>query len=447
MSKKLRRQIDQIIDEGTGSTRRVIVQMKVDDRELKEFLNIASSAAARRQLSISARQVLPPSAQLVRGGSRSKKQRLVRQKALKQTAQSMTSQVAAASMTMLTRQSLRALGEASLAPLVASEAFKEQVHKAGADGAKRATAPTTFWSSGSAALELEKDTLHTLPKKVSGVSDVFRNRRLRLPPVTRVDDLPREVLDHKTSAWGVEVTGALAVWGAYEVWGEGVKVAVLDTGIDPNHPDLVDGLAGWAELDVDGRLVEGSTAYDSGAHGTHCAGTIIGRNHSGKWIGMSPGAELYAGLVLKGGSGSDAQILAGLQWAIDSGVDIISMSLGGLSFEPEVHDTYTRTILNANRLGIPVVVAIGNDGQQTSGNPGNDFFAFSVGATDYRDRPAGFSGGRTQVISESRYISPQYLPLVYSKPDVSGPGVAVLSAVPGGKHEAWNGTSMATPHV
>jgi len=111
----------------------------------------------------------------------------------------------------------------------------------------------------------------------------------------------------------------------------------------------------------------------------------------------------------------------------------LSLSLGGLRMSPDVLDTYTRTILNANRLGIPVVVAAGNDGSQTTGSPGNDVFAFTVGATDIADRPAGFSGGRTQVITTSRYIDPKYLPLVYSKPEVTAPGVDVYSAVPGGR--------------
>src|SRR5206468_4512434 len=113
----------------------------------------------------------------------------------------------------------------------------------------------------------------------------------------------------------------------------------------------------------------------------------------------------------------------------------------------DVLDTYTRTIISANRVGIPVVAAVGNEGSQIVGTPGNDYFAFTVGATDAEDWAAGFSGGRTQVFVTSRYIQPQYLPLVYSKPDVSAPGVDIYSSVPGGKWEAWNGTSMATPHV
>jgi len=125
---------------------------------------------------------------------------------------------------------------------------------------------------------------------------------------------------------------------------------------------------------------------------------------------MAPEAEIFGGLVLNGGSGTDAQILAGMQWAIQKGADVISMSLGGLRMTPDVMDTYTRMIISANRLGIPVVVAIGNAGHQTSGGPGNDYFAFAVGATDVEDRAAGFSGGRTQIITASRYIRQKYGP-------------------------------------
>ena len=153
------------------------------------------------------------------------------------------------------------------------------------------------------------------------------------------------------------------------------------------------------------------------------------------------------GLVLKGGSGTYAQILAGMDWAIESGAEVINMSLGGVGFAPDVLDFYTRSIINANRIGIPVVVSIGNEGAQTSGAPGNDYFAFAVGATDYRDRPGGFSGGRTQVIEESRYIDDRYLPLIYSKPEVSAPGIAIRSCVPNNDYAVWNGTSMAAPHV
>src|SRR5262249_3101940 len=142
---------------------------------------------------------------------------------------------------------------------------------------------------------------------------------------------------------------------------------------------------------------------------------------------------------------------------IQKGAHVISMSLGGLRLSADVLDTYTRTIIIANQLGIPVVVAVGNEGSQTSGSPGNDYFAFTVGATDPSDWAAGFSGGPTHIFTSSPYIDPKSLPLVYSKPGVCAPGVNIYSSIPTdppakgknreGKWEAWNGTSMATPHV
>jgi subtilisin family serine protease len=128
-------------------------------------------------------------------------------------------------------------------------------------------------------------------------------------------------------------------------------------------------------------------------------------------------------------------------------VDVINMSLGGVWFDPEVRDDYMNSFISCLRLGIPVVVAIGNSGHQTTGTPGNDFFAFSVGATDHEDRIAGFSGGRTHIIRNSNILPKESLPLVYSKPDVSAPGVAIQSSIPRGRWKLLNGTSMAAPHV
>jgi subtilisin family serine protease len=288
------------------------------------------------------------------------------------------------------------------------------------------------------------------------VADIYANRTVKVPPVFKATSLPLVVEDNKCYTWGLAKSGALASWGAFGAKGKDVLVAVLDTGIDPDHPDLKGKIAGFAEFGRDGAKVADNltTPRDSGDHGTHCAGTIVGGNASGRWIGMAPDAKILAGMVLKPDEGStrpiygtDAQILAGMQWAMSKGADIISMSIGSLRLAADVVDTYSRAIINANRLGIPVVVSIGNEGSQTSGSPGNDYFAFTVGATDASDRAAGFSGGRTQIIENSRYISQEYLPVVYSKPDVSAPGVDIFSSVPGGSWEVMSGTSMATPHV
>lgn len=175
---------------------------------------------------------------------------------------------------------------------------------------------------------------------------------------------------------------------------------------------------------------------------------MVGGSSSGRLIGVAPEAKIAAGLVLNGEhGGTDAQVLAGIDWAVESGVDVLSMSLGGLEMNAETPPTYTEAILSCIEAGIPVVAAIGNDGHQTTGSPGSDLFALSVGAVDERRRVAGFSGGRTQIIRDTEFIDPKFLPLPYSKPDLAAPGVAVFSCVPGGKWKALNGTSMAAPHV
>jgi subtilisin family serine protease len=262
------------------------------------------------------------------------------------------------------------------------------------------------------------------------------------------EHLPPRVQENTASSWGVSRIGALSAWGAYNAWGEGVKVAVLDTGVDATHPDLKDKVTDWVEFDTNGAEVRSSTEpYDSDKHGTHCAGTIVGGRESGSWIGVAPEAKIAAALVMHEGAGTDAQILAGIDWAVRNNADVISMSLGGLSLDVEPPGPYTRAILTALASGVPVITAIGNEGSQTTGSPGNDWFAYAVGATDPWDRPAGFSGGRTHVLRQSAYLSPADLPLIYSKPEVSAPGVAIRSSVPGNRWNGFNGTSMATPHV
>ena len=128
------------------------------------------------------------------------------------------------------------------------------------------------------------------------------------------------------------------------------------------------------------------TSVVGGGYEGHHSLYIAGGRSSGRWIGMAPDAKLAVAIALDGEQGgTDAQVLAGIDWAVDRGVDVLNMSLGGLTLGPEVPSTCTEAILTSLRAGIPVVTAIGNDGQQITGSPGNDLLSFSVGATDYRD--------------------------------------------------------------
>ena len=433
MNTMVQRQVERLVDESSADAEvQVIVQTVTNDRRVTELMRASAASIRTRRSLITARDMVPPR----RGDLR----------APPENTPDASSSAFAQTENVARSRNLREAhkrGERALEPLLTWA----QVH--GGGNRRAESSPISFTASGGALLTLTRDELSRLPSEVDNIAAVYRNQTVVLPPRARSTAVPRVVWDNRGHTWGVARTGALACWGAYKARGARVKVAVLDTGCDSTHPDLKGKVVGFCEFDASGRPLGRTTrlARDSDAHGTHCAGSIAGGNASGRWIGMAPEARILAGMVLPEGSGTEAQILGGMQWALDQGADIISLSLGGLRLGPMVLDTYTQMIITANLAGVPVVVAVGNEGSQTSGAPGNDYFAFTVGATDVEDLAAGFSGGRTQVVEQSRYIDAKDLPLVYSKPDVSAPGVDVLSCVPGGGHEVMSGTSMATPHV
>jgi len=454
--------VDRIIEEGEGEREggrwSVIVQVPPDERTTHRLVSTAADVLRRRNVSLTARDLLPVSQEAledlnsVAGGDHiTDRAQQVLTAGDTSLAVKLGFEASALADNLQPQSDNRALDQLLQNPIVhkaLSETTERKVSEQAVPLTREERQPT-LTSSRSVVLNIEKDDLARLPAETPQIQGVFPNRTLRLPPLTEVKNVPDKVQEEKTSSWGVHRVGALAVWGAYNVRGRGTRIAVLDTGVEANHPDLAGKVTSWAEFDADGYQVSDalSDAHDSDKHGTHCAGTIAGGRASGSWIGVAPEAELAVGLVLKGGSGTDAQILAGLDWAIRNRVDVISMSLGGLSLEVEPPSPYTETLIKAVVSGIPVVTAIGNEGGQTTGSPGNDWFAFSVGATDHADRAAGFSGGRTHVIRRSQYFRPDVLPLVYSKPEVSAPGVAIRSSVPNGDWAAFNGTSMATPHA
>ena len=451
---RITQQVEKIIDEGAGDRRSVIVQMETKQPADQRLLSVAAEIHRRRNLSINARELLPasrPELQSVNRAAGQEPDDSARQ-ALDASPRSLSIQVGAVAKATAPKHT-KAAALRSLNPLLKHEGVQrslaETVSRRGETGGDTVASDEgpTLWASRSVVLEIHKDELATLGTEVPEIQNIYPNRTLKLPRLVEVKNLPPAVMDHKASAWGVDKIGALAVWGVYGARGKGVKVAVLDTGVDAAHPDLDGKVTSWAEFDSQGVQVSASQPYDSDQHGTHVAGIIAGGNASGQWIGVAPEAKIAAALVLKNGVGTDAQILAGIQWAIDQKVDVINMSLGGLILDVEPPDPYTQSFLTALSVGIPVVTAIGNEGSQTTGAPGNDWFSFSVGATDYNDRSAGFSGGRTHMLTRSRYLEPDVLPLVYSKPEVTAPGVAIKSSIPGGGWAAFNGTSMAAPHV
>lgn len=317
---------------------------------------------------------------------------------------------------------------------------------------------TTFWLKNMLLVRAKPDTLTTL-SALDSVQRIIPNFELTRPDPQAANGVRAAA----SVTWGLQKIGADRVQNERGLTGEGTRVAVLDTGIDLAHPDLAGKLVtddandpafpgGWIEFDDSGQPVQ-STPHDSSFHGTHVAGTIAGGNASGTQIGVAPGAELMAGLVIPGGSGTIAQVIAGMQWAIapfdadgnpaGEPADIVSMSLGAEGHADELIEP-ARNVLAA---GAFPAFAIGNDClPDSSGSPGNVYESVAVGATDSNDDVAGFSCG--EIVAKTDWINaPGEWPDSYVVPDISAPGVDVLSAMPGGGYASFNGTSMATPHV
>jgi len=252
--------------------------------------------------------------------------------------------------------------------------------------------------------------------------------------------------------YGLEQINAPEVWSEFGTQGQGSRVAVLDTGIDVDHPDLdlrnedpgnSTYPGGWAEFDSSGNQVSGSEPQDTDSHGTHVSGTVAGGDASGTAVGVAPETELMHGLVLPGGVGTFAQIVGGMQWAVDNDADVISMSLGSPGFD----DAWVEPVRNAEDQGVLVVAAAGNSGEGTSGSPGNIYDSLSVGASDSNRDIAGFSGGEEIVTDDVGGSLPSDWPDEYVVPDVAAPGDSVESTLPDDSYGTLSGTSMATPHV
>ena len=185
---------------------------------------------------------------------------------------------------------------------------------------------------------------------------------------------------------GLDWINAPEVWDEYDTKGEGIDVAVIDTGVDPDHPDL--DVSSYVYFDEDGVMVtdDFSQAEDASDHGTHVSGTVAGGNASGSYIGVAPEANIHAVRVFENGdSTTRIAILAGMDWAVENDMDIMSISLGGFASTPA--DSYVQAVREAERHGILTVAASGNYGLYYEYNqgvwtsePANVYGVLDVGA-------------------------------------------------------------------
>ncbi|MBK8793340.1 MAG: S8 family serine peptidase [Holophaga sp.] len=251
----------------------------------------------------------------------------------------------------------------------------------------------------------------------------------------------RDTRVHATLSQSVPLIGATQMWNNYGATGQGIRVAILDSGIDYNHPDLGGGYGSGYKVIGGYDFVNNDTdPMDDHGHGTHVAGIIAA---NGLIKGVAPNAKLLAFKVLGAdGSGAISGIIAALDLAADPDqdpmtddkVNVINMSLGGPG---DADDPISQAVDAAVDAGIVCVVAAGNEGSSyaTIGSPGCARKAITVGATDNLDQIALFSSrgpGR---------------PDMAIKPDVTAPGVNINSSLLGGGYGAMSGTSMAAPHV
>jgi subtilisin family serine protease len=258
------------------------------------------------------------------------------------------------------------------------------------------------------------------------------------------------------TAWGVEAVGATQT--PYS--GSGITVAVLDTGVDADHE-------AFQGVTVTRKDFTGEGDADEDGHGTHCAGTIAGRSVNGFRFGVAPGVtQLLAGKVLGTEGGSTEALVQGIQWAVDNGASVISMSLGidfpgavdrlvqrGLPIQPatsralegyrdnlrlfEAVAEFVRARAAFDRPTV-IVAATGNESERTAAN------AFTIGVS-----PPAASQGFIAVGAVGRDAGGGFGIASFSNggATVVAPGVDITSARAGGGFADASGTSMATPHV
>jgi subtilisin family serine protease len=239
--------------------------------------------------------------------------------------------------------------------------------------------------------------------------------------------------DSEISTWGIRVIKGLHS----KYTGKGINIAVLDTGLNLNHPD-------FARLTIQSKsFIENEPVEDGNGHGTHCSGIAVGaiNQTNKKRYGVAMDANLFIGKVLSNvGNGTDTEILAGIEWALQNNCKVISMSLGskvgkGETFSP----AYEQVAQTALQNGCLIIAAAGNESQREFGyimpvvHPANCPSIMAVGALTNNLSVAKFScaglngnGGNV---------------------DIAAPGVEILSSWKGNTYHTISGTSMATPFV
>ena len=226
-----------------------------------------------------------------------------------------------------------------------------------------------------------------------------------------------------------------------EFSGHGVKIGIIDSGCDNSHPQLTHVKKG---LDLTNNRNANTWATDTVAHGTHCAGIISGKSGVVEGIrGFAPEAEVHAFKVFPGGRFDS--LLEALDECITRGIDVVNLSLGS----DQVSEIVAQKIEEARRSGVACIVAAGNSAGpvQFPGNLPNVLTVSAVGKAG--EFPADTYHALTTLpgVASVDGVFAAKFSCFGPQIDVSGPGVAIVSCIPGNGYAAWDGTSMATPHI
>ncbi|HVG75488.1 MAG TPA: S8 family serine peptidase [Thermoleophilaceae bacterium] len=277
---------------------------------------------------------------------------------------------------------------------------------------------------------------HT-PDYLQGYRDAVLHLTAPLPSATPdagLADLAPAAVDESQATWGLQAVRAVNSCRS----GRGIRLAVLDTGFDLQHPD-------FAGRTIQSQsFIQGEAVQDGHGHGTHCIGTSMGpkcARGTQRRYGVAYRAEIYSGKVLSNaGVGTDAQILAGINWAVTNQCAVISMSLGAPTAPGQAFSQVFETVASrAAQAGSLIVAAAGNDSQRPAvvnpvSHPANCPSIMAVAALDVNGAIAPFS---------NRGVNPNG-----GQIDVAGPGVDVYSSWPmPTRYRRISGTSMATPHA
>jgi subtilisin family serine protease len=274
------------------------------------------------------------------------------------------------------------------------------------------------------AVRLPEKAIEALAKndKVLLVEDDIQVQATKKPPWAGGGDDVGIPQPAQVMPWGVDRIDAEWAW---PLKGIGVKVAVIDSGIDKHHPDLA--VAGGVNFisHSSGKGAIPSRWNDDFGHGTHVAGTIAALDNPMGVVGVAPDVSLYAVKVLdSGGVGHTSEVVAGIEWAVNKGMHLANMSLSANVGSIALYDACNAALA----AGLILVAAAGNDSFGGVDFPAAYDSVIAVAASDSTDNVPGFSSQGDEI-------------------DIAAPGVSIFSTAAGGGYTTMGGTSMAAPHV